>query len=216
MYHKVMMQIYLPEDVCKKLYKKNCIYKLYLLKKLQRKSLPEKKNLLSIGNVTDSQNGKLLPCPKSFVTFPPGARALTSQPPLILATAVLTHMRAWERSAYWTREVPCLGRSYCINLSSDLASWKLNKLSCSIELMDGSSLHGRPGADAEHTVGHVGTNATRLSSRISVYDALKRKCLCMILHQIQIMLSGLHDGRKFHHERILLTQSNKLKPRTPS
>ena len=34
--------------------------------------------------------------------------------PLILATAVLAHMRAWERAAYWSREVPCLGRSYCI------------------------------------------------------------------------------------------------------
>ena len=79
MYHKVMMQIYLPEDVCKKLYKK--IYlQVISFKKITKKKSSPKKNLLSIGNVTDSQNGKLLPCPKSFVTFPPGARALTSQP----------------------------------------------------------------------------------------------------------------------------------------
>ena len=45
-------------------------------KKITKKKSSRKKNLLSIGNVTDSQNGKLLPCPKSFVTFPPGARAL--------------------------------------------------------------------------------------------------------------------------------------------
>ena len=77
MYHKVMMQIYLPEDVCKKLYKK-IVFTSYIFKKFTKKKSSRKKNLLSIGNVTDSQNGKLLPSPKSFVTFPPGARALTS------------------------------------------------------------------------------------------------------------------------------------------
>jgi len=38
-----MMQIYLPEDVCKKLYKKNCIYKLYLFKKITKKKSSRKK-----------------------------------------------------------------------------------------------------------------------------------------------------------------------------
>ena len=42
MYHKVMMQIYLPEDVCKKLYKK--IYlQVISFKKITKKKSSRKK-----------------------------------------------------------------------------------------------------------------------------------------------------------------------------
>ena len=45
MYHKVMMQIYLPEDVCKKLYKK--IYlQVISFKKITKKKSSKKKSTI--------------------------------------------------------------------------------------------------------------------------------------------------------------------------
>ena len=43
MYHKVMMQIYLPEDVCKKLYKKMYLQVISFKKNYKEKVFPKKK-----------------------------------------------------------------------------------------------------------------------------------------------------------------------------
>ena len=66
MYRKVMMQIYLLEDVCKKLYVKVVFRNYNFVEKIV-----EKKSF---------QKGKLPCCPKSRATNPPNARALISWP----------------------------------------------------------------------------------------------------------------------------------------
>jgi len=67
MYRKVMMQIYILEDVCKKLYVKVVFRNYNFVEKIV-----EKKSF---------QKGKLPCCPKSRATNPPNARALISWPP---------------------------------------------------------------------------------------------------------------------------------------
>ena len=66
MYRKVMMQIYLLEDVCKKLYAKVVFRNYNFVEKIV-----EKKSF---------QKGKLPCCPKSRAANPPNARALISWP----------------------------------------------------------------------------------------------------------------------------------------